>query len=234
MERCRDANRNELLPLKRVSCMAAAKAESFFHRLAVANPVPRSELIFYSPYTLLVAVVLSAQATDRSVNNVTRSLFLAADTPSMMVALGEDGVKAHIRTIGLFHNKARYIIAMSRLLIDDHGSKVPSDRASLEKLPGVGRKSASVVLNIAFFQPIIAVDTHVFRVCNRSGIAKGYTPLEVEEKLESIVPDRYRLHAHNWLVLHGRYVCKARTAHCIKCNVQDLCESVHTQSISAK
>ncbi len=204
-------------------CMTATQVEAFFHRLSVANPAPESTLFFYSPYTLLVAVVLSARATDRSVNQATRRLFAVANTPASMLALGESNLKTYIRAIGLFQSKAKYIIAISRFLIESFNSIVPSERALLEKLPGIGRKSANVVLNLAFWQPVIAVDTHVFRICNRSGLARGGTPLEVERKLTDSVPEEYRLHAHHWLVMHGRSVCQARHAHCVKCLVCDLC-----------
>ncbi len=215
-------------------CMTAAQIEAFFHRLAVANPTPESALVFYSPYTLLVAVVLSARATDRSVNNATRHLFAVANTPAMMLALGESNLKTYIRAVGLFHNKAKHIIAISRLLLDSYNETVPGERALLEKLPGVGRKSANVVLNLAFGQPVIAVDTHVFRICNRSGLARGRTALEVESKLTDRVPETYRLHAHHWLVMHGRSVCQARKAHCVRCMVCDLCFFVGHENSMAR
>ncbi len=203
--------------------MTRADIATFFDRLAAALPEPQGELHYVNPYTLLVAVVLSAQATDVGVNRATRTLFAAADTPEAMVALGEDGVRSHIRTIGLFNAKARNIIALSRLLIDNHGSAVPDSREALERLPGVGRKTANVVLNTAFGQPTIAVDTHIFRVGNRTGLAPGKTPLEVERNLKRRVPAHRKLHAHHWLILHGRYVCKARKPDCPACTVADLC-----------
>lgn len=186
-------------------------------------PTPRSELEYVNPYTLLVAVVLSAQATDVGVNKATKSLFAVADTPRKMLELGEEGVREHIKTIGLFNSKAKNVIALSRILVDEHGGEVPRDREALERLPGVGRKTANVVLNVAFGEPTIAVDTHIFRVANRLGLAPGKTPLDVERKLVEIVPERYRLHAHHWLILHGRYVCKARKPACTGCLAVDLC-----------
>ncbi len=204
--------------------MKKADIEEFFRRLQAANPEPRSELEHVDPYTLLVAVVLSAQATDAGVNKATKELFRVADTPAKMVALGEAGLREHIRTIGLFNTKARNIIALSSILLEKHGGKVPRDRAALEALPGVGRKTANVVLNVAFGEPTMAVDTHIFRVANRTGLAPGKTPLEVEKKLIRVVPKPYRLHAHHWLILHGRYVCKARKPDCPACVVRDLCE----------
>jgi endonuclease-3 len=203
--------------------MAAPDAEEFFRRLADSIPVPRSELEFQDPYTLLIAVVLSAQATDAGVNKATPPLFAVADTPAKMVALGERKLKSFIKTIGLYNTKARNIIALSRLLVERHGGRVPRERAALEALPGVGRKTANVVLNVAFGEPTIAVDTHIFRLCNRSGLAPGKTPLEVEAKLERRTPDRYRLNAHHWLILHGRHVCQARKPRCPACVVRDLC-----------
>jgi endonuclease-3 len=197
--------------------------EIFFSRLAAANPAPRTELVFVNPFTLLVAVVLSAQATDVGVNKATESLFAVADTPEKMLALGEDGLKRHIRTIGLFNTKARNVIALSRALVEEHGGRVPGERAALEALPGVGRKTANVVLNAAFGQPTIAVDTHVFRLANRTGLAPGATPLDVETQLMIRVPERWRRHAHHWLILHGRYVCKARRPACGLCIVRDQC-----------
>lgn len=203
--------------------MRKADVAAFFDRLAAALPEPRGELEYSNPYTLLVAVVLSAQATDVGVNKATRGLFAEADTPAKMLALGEEGVKRHIRTIGLFNTKAKNVIKLSQILLAEHGGEVPRERAVLEKLPGVGRKTANVVLNIAFGQPTIAVDTHIFRVGNRTGLAPGKTPLEVERKLEKAVPPNRRLHAHHWLILHGRYVCKARKPDCPACIVADLC-----------
>jgi endonuclease-3 len=176
-----------------------------------------------NPYTLLVAVALSAQATDIGVNKATRSLFAAVDTPEKMVALGEDRLREAIRTIGLYRNKAKNVIALSRALIDNHGGAVPADRAALEALPGVGRKTANVVLNVAFAQPTIAVDTHIFRVANRIGLADGKTPLAVELALERVVAEEFLLHAHHWLILHGRYICKARKPECPRCPIADIC-----------
>ncbi|NQW11623.1 MAG: endonuclease III [Alphaproteobacteria bacterium] len=203
--------------------MTNAAVESFFTRLKADNPEPEGELEWASPYTLLVAVVLSAQATDVGVNKATRVLFVAADTPEAMVALGEEGVRTHIKTIGLFNAKAKNVIALSRILIDQHGGQVPRDRAALEALPGVGRKTANVVLNVAFGEPTIAVDTHLFRVANRTGMAPGKTPLAVELALLQRVPPAYLRQAHHWLILHGRYVCKARTPRCPDCPVRDVC-----------
>ena len=203
--------------------MKKAEIETFFDRLAAALPEPQGELHYVNPFTLLVAVVLSAQATDVGVNKATRGLFADADTPEAMLALGEDGVRHHIRTIGLFNAKARNVIGLSRILVEEHGGAVPESREALERLPGVGRKTANVVLNTAFGQPTIAVDTHIFRVGNRTGLAPGKTPLEVEKKLERRVPAHRKLHAHHWLILHGRYVCKARKPDCPACTVGDLC-----------
>jgi endonuclease III len=203
--------------------MKPAQIEEFFRRLEARNPDPRGELEYINPYTLLVAVILSAQATDAGVNKATGPLFEVVTTPEQMLALGEEGLKRYIRTIGLFNAKAKNVIAMSRLLLDLHGGVVPADRDALEKLPGVGRKTANVVLNIAFAQPTIAVDTHIFRVGNRTGLAPGRTPLHVELALEKVVPGRYKLHAHHWLILHGRYICKARKPDCPICPVADLC-----------
>jgi endonuclease-3 len=203
--------------------MKKANIEEFFRRLEERDPNPRGELDYINPYTLLVAVVLSAQATDVGVNKATGPLFKVADTPEKMLALGEARVRDYIKTIGLFNNKAKNVIALSRILIDEHGSEVPRDRAALEKLPGVGRKTANVVLNIAFGEPTIAVDTHIFRLGNRTGLAPGKTVLAVEQKLEKAVPAKYRLHAHHWLILHGRYICKARKPDCPACPVNDLC-----------
>ena len=197
--------------------------ESFFARLEARDPAPRSDLDYRNPFTLLVAVVLSAQATDIGVNKATGPLYAVADTPQAMVALGEDALRGYIRTIGLFNTKARNIIALSRLLIDQHGGEVPADREGLEALPGVGRKTASVVLNAAFGESTIAVDTHVFRVANRSGLASAKTANAVEEKLVRLVPEAWRRHAHHWLILHGRYVCTARKPRCAECRVNDLC-----------
>ena len=195
----------------------------FFRRLAELNPEPETELEYRDPYTLLVAVALSAQATDVSVNLATRKLFQVADTPEKMVALGEEELKQHIKTIGLFNTKAKNVIALSQMLLDKHGGEVPNDRAALEALPGVGRKTANVVLNTAFGMETFAVDTHIFRVGNRTRLAPGKTPLAVELKLEKVVPAPFRRGAHHWLILHGRYTCKARIPECWRCPVIDLC-----------
>jgi len=208
---------------KRGAGLSKAEIAEIFRRLRDANPVPRSELEYVNPYTLLVAVALSAQATDIGVNKATRSLFAAVDTPEKMVALGEDRLREAIRTIGLYRNKAKNVIALSRALIDNHGGAVPADRAALEALPGVGRKTANVVLNVAFAQPTIAVDTHIFRVANRIGLADGKTPLAVELALERVVAEEFLLHAHHWLILHGRYICKARKPECPRCPIADIC-----------
>jgi endonuclease-3 len=203
--------------------MKKAHIEEFFTRLEGADDAPRTELEYTTPYTLLVAVVLSAQATDVGVNRATGPLFQVADTPEKMLALGEDGLRGYIKTIGLFNSKAKNVIALSRMLVDLHGGEIPRDRDALEALPGVGRKTANVVLNVAFGEPTIAVDTHIFRVSNRTGLAPGKTPLAVEEKLNKVVPDRFKLNAHHWLILHGRYICKARKPDCPRCIVEDLC-----------
>ena len=194
-----------------------------FHRFQQVKPAPESELDYRNPFTLLIAVVLSAQATDAGVNKATEKLFAAADTPEAMVALGEERVREMIRTIGLYRNKAKNVIALSQKLIDEFGGDVPRERAALESLPGVGRKTANVVLNVAFGEPTMAVDTHIFRVANRTGLAPGKTPLEVEHGLEAVIPADYALHAHHWLILHGRYVCKARKPLCGNCAIRDLC-----------
>ncbi len=203
--------------------MKKADVVDFFARLAEANPHPETELESVNTYTLLVAVVLSAQATDAGVNKATRRLFAQVHTPEKMVALGEEGLKEHIKTIGLFNTKAKNVIALSEALIADHGGAVPEDRDALERLPGVGRKTANVVMNTAFGHETFAVDTHIFRVSNRTKLAPGKTVLAVEKKLEQAVPAPFRLHAHHWLILHGRYVCKARTPECWRCIVADLC-----------
>ena len=200
-----------------------AEAEEFFARLKRHMPEPRTELEYRNPFTLLVAVALSAQATDKSVNRATQSLFKIADTPEKMAALGVQKLTPYIKTIGLYRTKAKNVIALSKALIENHGSKVPKDRDALEELPGVGRKTANVVLNVAFGEPTIAVDTHIFRVSNRTGLAPGKNPLEVEKGLEKIVPGEYKLHAHHWLILHGRYTCVARKPLCPTCVVSDLC-----------
>ena len=204
--------------------MNPAKREEIFARLARANPAPTTELGYRTPFELLVAVVLSAQATDKSVNLATPRLFAAADTPQKMLALGVDGLIPYIQTIGLFRSKAKHLIEACRLLVERHGGTVPESREALEQLPGVGRKTANVILNTAFGQPTIAVDTHIFRVANRTGIAPGRNPLEVEQRLLKFVPERYRKDAHHWLILHGRYVCKARKPDCPRCLISDLCE----------
>lgn len=196
----------------------------FFSRLHAQNPEPKGELQYTNPFTLLVAVVLSAQATDKGVNKATPALFAAADTPEKMRALGEDAVREYIKTIGLFNSKAKNIIALSEILIQEYGGQVPPDRDALVRLPGVGRKTANVVLNMAFGQPTMAVDTHIFRVANRTGLAPGATPDKVEQALEKAVPEEFKLHAHHWLILHGRYICVARKPKCAICPVYDLCE----------
>ncbi len=203
--------------------MPAADIETFFERLSALNPHPKGELEYVNPFTLLVAVVLSAQATDTGVNRATRALFKVADNPDAMFALGEDKVRDYVKTIGLYKTKAKNVIALCRILLDEHAGEVPADRDALERLPGVGRKTANVVLNIAFGQPTIAVDTHVFRVGNRTGLAPGGTPQAVEAVLEKRVPARFRRHAHHWLILHGRYICKARKPDCPLCPVRDVC-----------
>ncbi len=200
-----------------------AEVEEAFRRFARANPAPKGELQHINPYTLLVAVVLSAQATDAGVNKATPALFAAADTPEKMAALGEEKVRDFIKTIGLYRGKAKNVVELSRRLVAEHGGKVPREREALEALPGVGRKTANVVLNIAFGEPTIAVDTHIFRVGNRTNMAAGLTPFEVELKLNQVVPDKYKLHAHHWLILHGRYTCVARKPLCEKCIISDLC-----------
>ena len=199
------------------------EAAEFFARLRAHNPEPKTELAYVNAYTLLVAVVLSAQATDKGVNKATGPLFKKVDSPEKMVKLGEAGLTEYIKTIGLFRNKAKNVIALSKALIENHDGTVPREREALEALPGVGRKTANVVLNVAFGEPTIAVDTHIFRVSNRTGLAPGKTPYDVEMALEKIVPDEFRLHAHHWLILHGRYVCVARKPLCPVCVVRDLC-----------
>ena len=204
--------------------MNDGKRAGIFARLAAADPDPRSELEYANEFELLVAVILSAQATDRSVNRVTPKLFAVAGTPESMIALGLGRLKRHIRTIGLYNNKAKSIMATSRALIAEHGGRVPRTREALEALPGVGRKTANVILNVAFGEPTIAVDTHIFRVANRTRLAPGRTPLEVERGLLRHTPAAYRRHAHHWLILHGRYVCVARAPKCKACIINDLCE----------
>ena len=208
---------------KKLKRLPKADVEAIFGAFAAANPEPKGELDYVNPYTLLVAVVLSAQATDVGVNKATAGLFPIADTPEKMVALGVAGIEERIKTIGLFRGKAKNVFALSNMLIEHHDSQVPQDREALEALPGVGRKTANVVLNIAFRQPTIAVDTHLFRVANRTGLAPGKTPLEVELGLLKVVPDQYLLHAHHWLILHGRYVCKARKPECWRCDIREWC-----------
>ena len=195
-----------------------------FQRLSSEVPEPKGELYYTNPFTLVVAVVLSAQATDAGVNKATGALFDEADSPAEMVALGEERVRELVKSIGLYRNKAKNIILLSQKLLDEFDSEVPQTREELESLPGVGRKTANVVLNIAFNLPTIAVDTHLFRVGNRTGLGVGKTPLEVEKALEKAIPDEYKLHAHHWLILHGRYVCKARTPECPNCLIRDLCD----------
>lgn len=201
----------------------ASEVETFFSRFAARNPNPRSELEYKNPYTLLVAVVLSAQATDKGVNKATAQLFGLVDSPEKMLAFGEERLREIIKTIGLYRTKAKNVIALSKLLIERHGGKVPRDREQLQALPGVGRKTANVVLNVAFGEPTLAVDTHIFRVANRTYLAPGNNPREVEDRLEAVVPDKFKLHAHHWLILHGRYICVARTPKCPECIVADLC-----------
>lgn len=203
--------------------MNKAQTFEFFRRLADDNPAPETELAFGNTYQLLVAVVLSAQSTDVGVNKATRALFAAVTTPAQMIALGEAALKEQIKTIGLFNTKARNVIALSEILLRDYGGEVPADRDLLTTLPGVGRKTANVVMNCAFSAETFAVDTHIFRVGNRTGLAKGKTPLAVELRLDKQVPQPFRLGAHHWLILHGRYVCKARTPECWRCGVADLC-----------
>jgi endonuclease-3 len=203
--------------------MKKAEIFEFYRRLAESNPAPETELEYVNPYTLLVAVALSAQATDVGVNKATRSLFAKVKTPEHMLELGEEGLKQHIKTIGLFNTKAKNVIAAARILVDEFGGEVPRERDKLEKLPGVGRKTANVILNVAFGEPTIAVDTHIFRVSNRTGLAPGKNPLEVELKLEKSTPEPFVTHAHHWLILHGRYICKARSPECWHCPVVDLC-----------
>jgi len=208
----------------KVPQMSAAEIEETFHRFQAARPEPRGELEHVNPFTLLIAVVLSAQATDAGVNKATPALFAAADTPEKMAALGEARLQDLIKTIGLYRTKAKNVVALSKRLVEEHGGKVPHTREALEALPGVGRKTANVVLNVAFGEPTIAVDTHIFRVGNRTGMAPGKTPFEVEMRLEQVVPEKYKLHAHHWLILHGRYICLARRPLCEKCLIADLCK----------
>ncbi len=207
--------------------MNNAKRYEIYRRLARENPAPTTELHYGSNFELLVAVILSAQATDVSVNKATEKLFEVANTPAAILALGEARLKRYIKTIGLFNNKAANIIKMSKILIDEHAGRVPHDRAALEALPGVGRKTANVILNTAFGEPTIAVDTHIFRLANRTGLAPGKNVLEVERRLEKVTPPEFKRHAHHWLILHGRYVCKARKPECGRCVIADLCEYRH-------
>jgi len=204
-----------------------ATVRAIYRRLASANPEPKTELHFTTPFELLIAVILSAQSTDAGVNKATPALFKAAPTPEAMLALGEEGVRSYIKTIGLFNTKAKNIIKTCKILVEEHGGQVPRDRAALERLPGVGRKTANVILNTAFGEPVIAVDTHAFRVANRTGLAPGRTVREVEEKLTAVTPDEFKRNAHHWLILHGRYVCKARKPDCPACVIRDLCEYPH-------
>lgn len=204
--------------------MNAVKRREIFLRLRAANPHPTTELVHRTPFELLVAVILSAQATDKSVNLATRELFATADTPQKILALGEEGLRRYVQRIGLYQTKSRHIVQMCHLLLERHQGEVPQTREALEALPGVGRKTASVILNTAFGQPAIAVDTHIFRVSNRTGLAPGKDVLEVERKLLKSVPEEFKLDAHHWLILHGRYVCQARKPKCGGCCIQDLCE----------
>ena len=212
------------LPIPR---MNPSKRSEIFRRLRAANPEPRSELEYRTPFELLVAVVLSAQATDKSVNLATRELYKTANTPAQILALKAAGLENYIRRIGLYRTKAKNILATCQLLLERHGGEVPLAREALEELPGVGRKTANVIMNVAFGQPTIAVDTHIFRVANRTGIAPGKDVATVETKLLKFVPEEFRLHAHHWLILHGRYTCKARTPECPACLINDLCEFRH-------
>ncbi len=214
--------------------MIPAKREELFRRFQAANPEPKTELQYRSPFQLLIAVILSAQATDKSVNLATRGLFAAAPDARRMLALGLEGLESHIRTIGLYHAKARHILQTCQILLEQHRGQVPDSREALQALPGVGRKTANVVLNCAFGQPTIAVDTHIFRVSNRTGLAPGANVDQVEAKLLKAVPTAYRLHAHHWLILHGRYRCKARNPDCAGCEVQDLCGFKEKSGISKK
>jgi endonuclease-3 len=202
----------------------AARRRKIYERFAAANPAPRTELHYRTPFELLVAVVLSAQATDVSVNKATAKLFPVANTPAAILALGEDGLKSYIKTIGLFNSKAANLLKTCRALLEQHGGEVPRDRDALEALPGVGRKTANVILNSAFGEPTIAVDTHIFRVANRTGLAPGATVRAVEDELVRVTPDEFKVNAHHWLILHGRYVCKARKPACPACLIVDLCE----------
>ncbi|MDA8094597.1 MAG: endonuclease III [Betaproteobacteria bacterium] len=204
--------------------MNALKRREIFQRFAKGNPNPKTELLYRTPFELLVAVILSAQATDKGVNRATRALFAAAPTPEKMLALGQAGLESHISSIGLYRSKAKHLLQTCEQLLAHHQGRVPATREELERLPGVGRKTANVVLNVAFGQPTLAVDTHIFRVANRTGLAPGRTPLAVEQNLLKHVPKPYRLHAHHWLILHGRYVCTARRPKCPECGIADLCD----------
>jgi endonuclease III len=209
--------------LKAAASLDAAEIDELYRRFATANPDPKSELAFVNPYTLLVAVVLSAQATDVGVNKATETLFREVDTPEKMLALGEERLRERIKTIGLFNTKAKNVIALSRALVERHAGEVPRDREALEALPGVGRKTANIVLNVAYGEPTVAVDTHVFRVANRTGLAPGGTPLDVETALLARTPERWLRRAHHWLILHGRYVCQAKKPRCPVCIIRDIC-----------
>src|SRR5947207_9780073 len=207
--------------------MTPAKRRALFERLAALDPHPKSELEYSTPFELLVSVVLSAQATDKGVNEATEKLFRVASTPAAIVKLGVDGLIPYISSIGLYRNNAKNVVALSEILLREHGGQVPRTREALERLPGVGRKTANVVLNVAFGEPTIAVDTHIFRVANRTGLAPGKDPFEVESKLNEVVPEQYKLHAHHWLILHGRYICKAIKPACPECAIRDLCAYPH-------
>jgi endonuclease-3 len=214
--------------------MHAATRRAIFRRLQAANPSPTTELLHSSPFELLVAVMLSAHTTDKSVNAATRNLFPVANTPAAIAALGVGGVKPYIRTVGLYNTKAANLVALARQILERHGGEIPADRAALEALPGVGRKTASIILNMVFGQPEIAVDTHIFRVANRTGLAPGKTPLIVEQGLVAGTPAEFRKDAHHWLILHGRYVCTARSPKCPTCIIRDLCEYKHKTPAAAK
>ena len=221
---CRPQGRDRSGVVEKAQGVNPDKRREIFERFRAANPHPKTELVYRTPFELLVSVVLSAQATDKSVNLATAKLFPVANTPEKLLRLGEPGLADYIKTIGLFRMKAKNVIGLSRLLLEKHGGEVPADREALESLPGVGRKTANVVLNVAFGQPTMAVDTHIFRVSNRTGIAPGRDPLEVELKLVKFVPPEFMQHAHHWLILHGRYVCVARKPKCPQCLIRDLCE----------
>jgi len=223
VKKARDRKRAPVKRARGPKRLGPAEVRILFGRLRAANPNPRSELVYRSPYQLLVAVILSAQATDRSVNLATRPLFEVAATPESIVALGEAGLAAYIRTIGLWRMKAKNVVEASRMILARHGGDVPRDRAALEELPGVGRKTANVVMNTAFGEPTIAVDTHIFRVANRTGLAPGRNVREVEDRLLEVTPDEFRHDAHHWLILHGRYVCIARKPRCAQCSIRDVC-----------